>query len=147
MLKEGIAMIEKNIQILRKRNKMSQEELAEITGTSRQTVSKWESGESIPDIISCIRLAEAFGITVDDLVNYDEGEEILPIPPKGKHLFGTVTLGSRGQIVLPKKARDIFKLEPGDQLVVLGDEEQGLALLKANEMMKFFKGAFEKQDD
>ncbi|MFQ7238829.1 MAG: helix-turn-helix transcriptional regulator [Roseburia intestinalis] len=42
-------MLSDNIQLLRKRAGMSQEQLAELTETSRQTVSKWESGESIPD--------------------------------------------------------------------------------------------------
>ena len=45
-------MLAENIQILRKRAKMSQEQLAELTGTSRQTVSKWELGESVPDVLA-----------------------------------------------------------------------------------------------
>ena len=56
----------------------------------------------------------------------------MPIPPRNKHLFGVVTLGERGQIVLPKKARDIFNLKPGDTLVVLGDtspQTPGIALI------------------
>lgn len=51
----------------------------------------------------------------------------MPIPPKGKHLFGTVKVGDRGQIVLPKKARDLFHIKSGDLLVVLGDEHPGNA--------------------
>ena len=51
-------------------------------------------------------------------------------PPPGKHLFGTVRVGEKGQIVIPKKARDIFDIKPGDELVVLGDEAEGLALIK-----------------
>lgn len=50
--------------------------------------------------------------------------------PKGKHMFGVVKVGERGQIVIPKRARDIFQIQPGDSLLVLGDEEQGLALVK-----------------
>jgi AbrB family looped-hinge helix DNA binding protein len=50
--------------------------------------------------------------------------------PKGKHLFGTVKVGEKGQIVIPKEARDIFGIQPGDSLVVLGDEASGLAILK-----------------
>ena len=49
--------------------------------------------------------------------------------PKGKHIFGTVKIGEKGQIVIPKEARDIFHLQPGDSLVVLGDEATGLALI------------------
>ena len=49
--------------------------------------------------------------------------------PKGKHIFGLVTVGSKGQIVIPKKAREIFHIEPGDSLVLVGDEKQGLAIV------------------
>ncbi len=57
--------------------------------------------------------------------------------PKGKHVFGLVTIGDKGQIVIPKKARTIFGLEPGDQLLVLGDEAEGLALVKAERLQSF----------
>jgi AbrB family looped-hinge helix DNA binding protein len=56
---------------------------------------------------------------------------------KDKHIFGTVKVGERGQIVIPKKARDIFKIEPGDTLLVLGDEKKGIAIVKADIMKKF----------
>lgn len=54
--------------------------------------------------------------------------------PKGKHIFGTVKVGERGQIVIPKEAREIFDINPGDILLVLGDEEQGIAVVKADTM-------------
>ncbi len=57
--------------------------------------------------------------------------------PDGKHLFGVVKIGERGQIVIPKEAREIFGLKPGDQLLVLGDEAQGIALVKAEHMAQF----------
>ena len=50
--------------------------------------------------------------------------------PAGKHMFGVVKVGERGQIVIPKQARDVFQIKPGDGLLVLGDEAQGLALVK-----------------
>ena len=50
--------------------------------------------------------------------------------PKGKHIFGTVKVGEKGQIVIPKDAREIFNIQPGDSLVVLGDEATGLAIIK-----------------
>ncbi len=52
--------------------------------------------------------------------------------PQGKHLFGFVKLGEKGQILIPKEARDIFGLKPGDKLLMLGDEAQGIALVKAD---------------
>jgi len=64
--------------------------------------------------------------------------------PKGKHIFGTVKVGERGQIVIPKEAREIFNINPGDTLLVLGDEEQGLAITKVDAMkevaIKILKG-------
>lgn len=64
--------------------------------------------------------------------------------PKGKHIFGTVKVGERGQIVIPKEAREIFDINPGDSLLVLGDEEQGIAIVKADVMkevaIKILKG-------
>ena len=60
-----------NLISLRKLNGLSQEELAEQLNVSRQTLSKYETGESLPDIDRCKQLAEIFGVTLDDLVNYD----------------------------------------------------------------------------
>lgn len=64
--------------------------------------------------------------------------------PKGKHIFGTVKVGERGQIVIPKEAREVFNIQPGDTLLVLGDEEKGLAVTKVDAMeefaMKILKG-------
>lgn len=51
---------------------------------------------------------------------------------KGKFLYGTVTVGERGQIVLPIAARKHFNIKPGDKLLVAGDLKKGLAIMKAN---------------
>lgn len=48
-------------------------------------------------------------------------------PPKGKYAW-TVTVGEKGQIVIPKQAREVFGIEPGDTLILLGDEKRGLAI-------------------
>ena len=64
---------------------------------------------------------------------------------KGKHLFGMVTVGERGQIVIPKKAREIFGIKPGDSLFVLGDEAQGLALIKSEVFTQLANAIFEAQ--
>lgn len=57
--------------------------------------------------------------------------------PDGKHIFGTVKVGEKGQIVIPKEAREIFEIKPGDTLLLLGDETQGIAIVK-NELFKRF---------
>ena len=60
--------------------------------------------------------------------------------PKGKHIFGTVTVGTKGQIVIPKKARDIFGIEPGDSLLLVGDEKQGLAIVTNAQVSRLLQG-------
>lgn len=124
-------MISTNLQMLRKINKFTQEEVAEKINVSRQAVAKWENGDSLPDINNCIALAQLYGVTLDNLVNGTEVSSVPIIPPKGKHIFGTVTMGERGQIVIPKKARDVFQIKSGDSLMILGDEAQGgIGILK-----------------
>lgn len=133
-------MFKDNLIEIRKCNNMSQEELASIIGVTRQTISKYETGESIPDIEKCSAIAKALGVALDDLVNYDKDENMgIGIPPKGKHMFGMVKVGDKGQIVIPAKARKIFDINPGDNLVILGDEESGIAILKEEELLAMMK--------
>ena len=129
-------MFNENIIRLRKYRQMTQEDIAEAVGVSRQAVAKWESGETIPDLEKCKLMAELFGVSLDDLANYEPEDNMgLDVPPKGKHLFGMVTVGDKGQIVIPAKARKLFDISPGDQLVVLGDESQGMAIMKAKDFL------------
>lgn len=129
-------MFKDNLVQMRKLLQLTQEDIAEKLGVTRQSVAKWESGESIPDLDKCKQLADIFGVSLDDLANYEPEENLgLGVPPKGKHLFGLVTVGDKGQIVIPAKARKIFEISTGDQLVVLGDEGQGLALVKASNFL------------
>ena len=62
-------MFKDNLISLRKINNLSQEQLAEKLGISRQTLSKYETGESVPDIEKCKVIADYFGVSLDDLVN------------------------------------------------------------------------------
>jgi len=117
---------------MRKLKRLTQEDIAEKVGVTRQAVAKWEAGETIPDLDKCRLLADIFEVSLDDLANYEPEKNMgLGVPPRGKHLFGIVTVGDKGQIVIPAKARKLFEISPGDQLVVLGDEGQGLAVLKS----------------
>ena len=127
-------MLSDNLRSLRRRRGENQEQVAEAVGITRQALSKWESGASLPDLPNCAALADYYGVTVDDLLRYDPAREGLPVPPRGKHSFGTVTLGPDGSVILPEKARRLFRLAPGDRLVLLGDEAQGLALVKEAEL-------------
>ncbi len=122
---------------------LTQEKLAEAVGVSRQTVAKWESGETSPDLEHAAALADALGTTIDGLANFDGGGLVMGAPPRGKHLFGNVKVGERGQVVIPKEARDLFGIKPGDKLVVLGEEGQGLALCKEDVFMAGVEAAME----
>lgn len=130
-------MFKDNLVQLRKLQQMTQEDIADKLGITRQSVAKWEAGESIPDLDKCKQLAEIFGVSLDDLANYESEENMgLGVPPKGKHIFGMVTVGDKGQIVIPAKARKLFKISSGDRLVVLGDESQGIAIMKADNFLQ-----------
>ena len=60
--------IEEKILVLRKQNNLSQEQLAEQIGVSRQSISKWELGETVPDLHNIVRLSEVFGVSTDYLL-------------------------------------------------------------------------------
>ncbi len=130
-------MFKDNLVQLRKMRSLTQEDIAEKVGVSRQAVAKWESGETIPDLEKCRILAKVFGVSLDDLANHERKDDMgFGVPPRGKYLFGTVTVGDKGQIVIPAKARKVFDIRSGDQLVILGDETQGLAIMKSEGFLK-----------
>ncbi len=132
MPKENAMM--KNLRDLRKMNGYTLEAVAEKLGVSRQAVAKWEKGETLPDIENCIALSELYDVTLDTLVRNAEkrGRKSI-IHPNGKHIFGIVRVNENGQITIPKRARSIFGLDAGAMLLVLGDEAQGIAMVKVDE--------------
>lgn len=65
--------------------------------------------------------------------------------PKGKYAW-TATVGEKGQIVIPKQARDIFEIKPGDTLLLLGDEERGIAIPPKGAFAELFGVAFQEKD-
>lgn len=62
--------------------------------------------------------------------------------PKGKYAW-SVTVGEKGQIVIPKQAREVFDISPGDTLVILGDEKRGLAIPPKSAFAQFASAVFE----
>ena len=119
--------------MLRKINGYSQEEISEKIGISRQAYAKWESGATIPDIEKCALLAKVYGTTLDGLVKTTtvEGVGMIPPAPEGKYLWGSVTMNDRGQIVIPKEARDKLGFAAGQRLIVASDDK-GIALIPAD---------------
>ena len=144
------SMISTNLKNLRLHHKLTQEEVAFEINVSRQVIAKWEKGESTPDIGHCQALAKLYNVSLDNLVNFNGEDTSLIVPPKGKHFFGVAKMGERGQIVIPKKARDVFQIEPGDSLVIVGDEDRGLAIVPEKMMNAFFnlvQTPFQKEDE
>lgn len=64
--------------------------------------------------------------------------------PKGHYIFGTVKVGERGQIIIPKEAREVFDIKAGDILIVLGDEKWGIAVTKSDVLEKHAMDVFHK---
>lgn len=105
-----------NLKLLRYQHSYTLEAIAEIISVSRQSVAKWEAGDSIPDVINCVKLASLYKITLDELVNkplqkailHDIDSEtgricgIVEISPKKHHprpgfRYGAVRYAQRGQ--------------------------------------------------
>ena len=137
-------MLKENLMMLRNMHGFSQEQIAEKIGISRQAYAKWESGATVPDVEKCRLLAEVYGTTIDSLISTRSEERIgmIPPPPKGKNIWGTVTVSDRGQIVIPKGARELFSLTGGQRLIVLTDEH-GIALVPAEAFEAQMKRAME----
>ena len=123
-------MLKGNLVMLRNLHGYSQEQIAEKVGISRQAYAKWESGATVPDVEKASKLAGVYGVTVDGLMKTETVERIGVIPPipAGKNIWGSVTMGERGQIVIPKAPRTKFNIKGGDRLIVLSDES-GIALV------------------
>ena len=138
-------MLKENLVILRNIHGYSQEDVAEKIGISRQAYAKWENGATIPDIEKCQRLSELYGVTIDSLIKTTtvDGEKVIPPPPTGKNIWGSVTINDRGQLVIPKAVRELFDLTGGQRLIVLSDEQKGIALIPAEKFEEKMKKAME----
>ncbi len=66
--------------------------------------------------------------------------------PKGKYAW-TATVGEKGQIVIPKQAREIFGIKPGDTLVLIGDEKRGIAIPPKSIFSRFAAAVFETSEE
>ncbi len=64
--------------------------------------------------------------------------------PEGRYAW-TATVGEKGQIVIPKQAREIFGIRPGDTLLLLGDVERGIAIPNKGAFEGLFSAAFEEE--
>ena len=131
--------------MLRNAHGMSQEEVAEKIDISRQAYAKWEAGMTVPDIEKCRRLADLYGVTIDGLIRSEtiDGKETILPAPRGKNIWGSITVNERGQLVLPKALREKFGLTGGQRLIVLSEDMEGIALVPAEIFEAKMKKAME----
>ena len=131
-------MLKDNLRMLRSAHGFSQEEIAGRIDISRQAYAKWETGATVPDIEKCKRLADIYGTTLDSLIETTtvDGQGMIPPAPAGKNIWGSVVINERGQIVIPKAVREIFDLTGGQRLIVLSDDQEGIALVPAEKFEK-----------
>ena len=66
--------------------------------------------------------------------------------PKGKYAW-TATVGEKGQIVIPKQAREVFNIKSGDTILLLGDEKRGIAIPPKGAFAHLMEAAFEEKED
>ena len=125
-------MIGSNLRMLRSNSRYTLEDVAEIIGVSRQTIAKWESGETYPDIENCVKLSALFKISLDAMVK--EPVQILAEEPndKGQYMFGIVKIGEDGSLPLHEKAKQLMEILPGDRMLLIGDKDQGIAMMKCD---------------
>ena len=66
---------------------------------------------------------------------------------EGKYYAWMVKIGEKGQFVIPKQARELFDLQPGDEILVLGDKEKGIAILPKEKEREYIKKIFREIED
>ena len=144
----------------------TRKKLKEITGVTKTFYPDWDDGayrkwldsfgldeEKTPaELSNGMKIKYALALALShgaELLILDEPtsgldpvsrEELVDDSLKGKHMFGVVTVGDKGQIVIPVRARRMFKISPGSQLMVLGQEDMGLALMDARIFMGMMEG-------
>jgi len=122
-----------NLSILRQKHDYTLEALAEIISVSRQTIAKWEAGDSLPDIMNCMKLATLYKISLDELVNKPLKEAMSDeFTIEGGRICGIVDISEEGTICIPDIVMEMFEIQRGDKLLLLADKKQGLALVKCS---------------
>ena len=125
-------MISANLRMLRSNSNYTLEEVAEIIGVSRQTIAKWEAGETYPDIENCVKLSALYKVSLDAMVK--EPIQLMTDEPndKGQYMFGIVKVGDDGAIPLPEKAKQLMDIFLCVWMLLLGDNNQGIAIVKCD---------------
>ena len=123
-----------NLKLLRYKNDYTLEALAEIISVSRQSVAKWEAGDSVPDIINCVKLASLYKITLDELVNRPLNDAVNGVfSEDGSRICGVLEISQENTLRIPDSVMELFQLQPGGKVLLLADRKQGMALVKCSQ--------------
>lgn len=123
-----------NLVFMRYKHGYTMEALAEIISVSRQTVAKWETGESYPDIMNCMKLATLYKVSLDELV-YKPLREALSneVSSDINKICGVLDIEENGVIKLPVSLMEMFDIKAGDKVLLLADRREGIALVKCSQ--------------
>jgi DNA-binding XRE family transcriptional regulator len=123
-----------NLIFMRHKHGYTMEALAEIISVSRQTVAKWESGESYPDIMNCMKLATLYKITLDELVYKPLKEaQMNEYSSGGNKICGVLDVAENGAVYLPEVLLEMFDMKVGDKVLLLADRREGIAIVKCSQ--------------
>ena len=122
-----------NLNLMRQKSGYSLEALAEIISVSRQTIAKWELGDSYPDLMNCMKLASLYKVSLDELVNKPmreiQNSDFLSLDNK---IGGVIDVSEEGTIRIPVTVLEMFDIHPGEKVLLLADKKQGIALIKCS---------------
>ena len=125
--------ISDNLKLLRYKNGYTLEAIAEIISVSRQSVSKWESGDSVPDITNCVKLASLYKISLDELVNRPLKRVIdNDFVAQEDRICGVIEISQDNAIRIPDSVMEMFDMKCGDKALLLADRKQGIAIVKCS---------------
>ena len=126
--------IAENLKLLRYTHGYTLEAIAEIISVSRQSVAKWEAGDSFPDIMNCVKLASLYKISLDELVNLPlKDVTIDDFSLENGRICGVLDVSQEGTIPIPDCVMEAFNIHRGDKMLLLADKKQGIALVKCSQ--------------
>ena len=122
-----------NLKLLRYKSGYTLEAIAEIISVSRQSVAKWETGDSAPDIVNCVKLASLYKISLDELVNRPLKSVVdNDFAPEEGRICGVLEILPENSISIPGAVMEMFDMHCGDKVLLLADRKQGIALVKCS---------------
>ena len=122
-----------NLNLMRQKSGYSLEALAEIISVSRQTIAKWELGDSYPDLMNCMKLASLYKVSLDELLKKpmreNQNTDFLSLD---NNFGGVIDVSEDGTIRIPDTVLEMFDIHPGEKVLLLADKKQGIAVIKCS---------------